>query len=133
MSKPIGNRKSEIVNPMSKTTRNSKAKTAITPAPSAARHGFYGELFTPEEHALLDLPLALEDEQMLLRVRLRRLARRMTAELDLKDELSSITALARLMQMIATLERVRLLLQAHGNADGEVLAALAELDPYEEL
>jgi hypothetical protein len=98
------------------------------------RHGFYAELFTRQEQALLDKPVALEDEEKLLRVRVLRLARRMALEMDLKDELGSVSALARMIQMIATLERIRLLIRGkEGQTENAILEALSELDPYEEL
>jgi hypothetical protein len=114
---------------MPKSTASRKPKPL-----NPARHGFYSELFSEQELALLNRPLALEDEEKLLRVRVLMLARRLTKDMDLKDELGGVGALARMIQMIATLERVRLLV--HGSddeANTAILRALSELDPYEEL
>jgi len=121
---------------MTQTPASKRPSRAAQRKPSARRlrHGFYAGLFTAPEQKLLDQPILLEDEEKLLRVRILRLARRITLDMDLKDELGSVGALARMIQMMATLERIRVLLRGKdGEAGNAILEALSELDPYDEL
>jgi hypothetical protein len=102
---------------------------------NALRHGFYSNLYTVKEGRELK-DSVIEDELMLARHKLRRIAE--LTPLNHGDisqiEIALLQILNSLLISINTIERTRLLARGHGGQIGDdILTALREMNPYEDL
>lgn len=96
--------------------------------------GFYAELLTAEERALLDQPVSLDDELDLLRSCVRELARRMRRRRSSAGDAKLLQSLVQAVRAIAALERVQIMARrGRGELSAEIEQAVTALDPYQQL
>jgi hypothetical protein len=101
---------------------------------NALRHGFYSELFTVADSERLDQEIKILDDQKAMRIKAFRLFQLTPLETIDDEQLKTFDRLIQAMHYINTAERTLLLARGHGGQIGDdILTALREMNPYEDL
>jgi uncharacterized protein YjcR len=104
---------------------------------NALRHGFYSKLFTVEERALLDKDTASDHILATIKamqVKALRLFKLTPLNQIDEEQLKTFDRFIQAMHYINTAERTLLLARGHGGQIGDdILTALREMNPYEDL